>query len=350
MAHENYKPVLEITRGNIVESVHFGAIAVVDAAGTLVASWGDPATKTYLRSSAKPFQAMPLIELGGAETFGLTDREIAVTCASHSGTDEHAGVIRSIQQKVGVREDNLQCGVHEPFHRPTALAMLQRGEEPTSIRHNCSGKHTGMLAQATLRGLPIEDYLNPGHPVQQLDLQTFAEMCSVDINDIDLGIDGCSAPVWAIPLQNAALGYARLVNPAGLPPARAAACRRIVRAMTSNPDMVAGPERFDTVLMECCSGKVVAKGGAEGYQGMGILPDVLHPGHPGLGIALKISDGDAGGRAVSAVALEVLRQLGLLSAEQIAALPKFGSKDVLNWRKLVAGEIRPVFELIKGGG
>jgi len=347
MPGSKYIPFLEVTRGSTVESVHFGAAAVVDSQGQLLAQAGDSHIVTFLRSSAKPFQALPLVELGGVEAFGLTEQEIALMCASHSGTDDHVAVAQSIQRKVGVSEEDLLCGTHPPYHEPTARRLVLLGVEPTPNRHNCSGKHTGMLAQARLRGLPIEDYINPQHPVQQLDLQVFAEMCGVPREEIALGIDGCSAPVFAIPLRNAALGYARLVDPvgAGLEEGRAAACQRIVSAMTHYPVMVGGPERFDTVLMEVTGGKILAKSGAEGFQGLGILPGVLRPGSHGVGVALKMADGDLGGRAVRTAAIAILRQLGALSAEQSRELARFDRRPIYNFRKLEVGEIRPIFEL-----
>jgi L-asparaginase II len=344
MPHDNYKPMLEITRGPVVESVHFGAAAVVDVHGRLLASFGDPYTITYLRSSAKPFQALPLVEMGGPEAYGLTDREIAVMCASHHGTDEHVSVVRGIQAKINATESDLLCGSHDPV-RATLKAMILRGEEPSPIRHNCSGKHTGMLAQALLRGLTWEDYIDPGHPVQQLNLKTFAEMTDMTIDSIALGTDGCSAPVYAIPLYNAALGFARLSDPAGLEDRRAAACRRIVQAMLANPDMVQGEGGFDTVLMQHGEGTVFTKGGAEGYQALGLLPGALYPGSPGAGIMIKISDGDLSGRARPVVSIEILRQLGVFSDEQAQAVPRYANRVVTNWRKLEVGEIRPIFTL-----
>ena len=345
MNYANYAAMIEVTRGPIVESVHFGAAAVVDTTGRLVAHFGDPDTVTYLRSSAKPLQLLPFMELGGAEAFDLSDRQVAVMCASHSGTDDHVAVIRSIQQKIGVTEANLMCGVHMPGDEKTVLAMIKRGEEPTPLRHNCSGKHTGMLAQAVLRHLPIEDYINPAHPVQTLILQTFAEMCGVTVAEMPLGTDGCSAPVFAVSLRSAALGYARLCEPDSLTPRRAVACRRITRSMTSNPDMIAGPERFDTNLMAVCRGKIVTKGGAEGYQAIGVMPGVLGPGSSALGITIKISDGDETSRARTLASIEILRQLGALTDSELKALAQYDVRPVHNWRKLEVGEIRPCFKL-----
>lgn len=347
MKPDQVKALIECTRGSVVESIHFGALAVVNSHGDLLASIGDPQLTTFLRSSAKPFQALPFIERGGAEHFGLTDREVAILCASHSGTDEHVAVLQSIQAKVGVGEENLLCGAHNPFHEPTARALLLRGEKPTPIRHNCSGKHTGMLAHALLRGLPLEDYLNLEHPVQQTILQTFAEMCDIPVEKIALGVDGCSAPVFAVPLYNAAYAMARLAEPIGLAPERTAALQRIFRSMAANGDMVAGPGRFDTLVMGLMNGQLVAKAGAEGYQVISLLPGALGAGSPGIGIAFKIADGDLGGRAGPLVGVETLRQLGALDDEQIAGLAEIDRRPLYNWRKLTIGEIRPCFRLEK---
>lgn len=345
MTSNPYQLLVECTRGPLVESIHFGALCVVDAHGHLVASAGDPHLYANLRSSSKPFQALPLIEKGGAETFGLSDREIAIMCASHSGTDEHVAVLRALQARLDVQESDLQCGVHAPMHYPTEQAMLLRGEQPNAYRHNCSGKHTGMLAQARLNDLPLEDYLSSAHPVQQTILQTFAEMVDLSPDQVLIGIDGCSAPTFAVPLHSAALGYALLADPSGLPEPRAAALRRIFRAMTSHPDMVAGPTRFDTDLMQAAGGRIVAKGGAEGYQAMGLLPGALGPGSPALGITYKIADGDLGDRARAVVGMAILRQLGALNERELALLQAFDTRPIRNWRKLEVGEIRPVFTL-----
>src|SRR5512143_512210 len=230
-----YQPIFELTRGAVVESTHFGAVAVVDSSGHLLAWHGDPQAVTYMRSSAKPLQALSFIETGGDQAFHLTSKEIAILCASHEGTDEHVEVIKGIQAKIGVQEGDLLCGTHLLSHLPTVEAMRARGEPLTPNRHNCSGKHTGMLAHARMRNLPISDYVNPQHPIQKDILATFAEMCGVLVENATIGTDGCSAPNFAIPLSNAALGFARLCDPRGLSPERAAACRRITGAMMANP-------------------------------------------------------------------------------------------------------------------
>jgi L-asparaginase II len=342
---QKYMPLVELTRGILVESVHFGAAAVVDAAGKLLMGFGDVQLVTFMRSSAKPFQALPFIERSGHRTFGLTPPEIALTCASHAGTDEHVRVLQGIQAKVGITEADLQCGAHPITHEETLEAMHLRGEKPTPNRHNCSGKHTGMLAHAKLRGLDTDSYLNPGHPIQANILQAVAEMCVLAPETIELGTDGCSAPNFAIPLYNAALGFARLCDPSGLPGGRAEACRVITDAMTAHPEMVAGPGKFDTLLMGTCRGRIVSKAGAEGFQCIGILPGVLAPASPGIGIAIKVADGDSAGRARPVIALEILRRLGAVTAGELDILKPFGpQKPLQNWRKLAVGEMRPAFD------
>jgi L-asparaginase II len=355
MPKSPYFPIFEIKRGKTVESIHDGSIAVVDVYGNLIAWYGDPNAVTFLRSTAKPFQALPFLEHGGAAAYQLSPREIAVICASHSGTDEHVAVIRNIQARVGVSESELLCGVHQPYDKPTAEALRERQEQATPNRHNCSGKHTGMLAYVKMKMdmgeefPPGLDYIDPEHPIQQEILHTFAEMCDLFVDQIELGVDGCSAPNFAAPLRNVALAYARLCDPEEgnvTPPERAAACRSIVSAMTSNPDMVAGPGRFDTRLMQVAGGSIVSKGGAEGYQGLGLMPGALGPGSPAVGIALKIGDGDARGKVHSAVSLDVLRQMEGLSAKALQELSSFGPRfPIHNWREIIVGDGYPAFNL-----
>jgi L-asparaginase II len=342
---DSFVPLVELTRGPLVESIHFGALAVVDSSGRLLASAGSPDLMANLRSSAKPFQILSFVEAGGVETFGFSDRELAIACASHSGTDEHVAVLQAMQARIGVKESDLRCGTHYPLDEASARQMRARGETPTSNRHNCSGKHTGMLANARLRGLSIDDYLNPDHPLQQIILRDFAAMTGLDPAAVPVGIDGCSAPTFAAPLRRAGHAYALLADPQGLPAKRAAALQHIYRAMSAYPEMVAGPLRFDTLLMQATGGKVVSKGGAEGYQGMAVRPGALHPGSPGIGIVLKIADGDSAGRAVSTAALSALVQLGLLTDSERAALAMFDRRTLRNWRELEIGEVRPVFSL-----
>lgn len=346
MPPSSFQPLLETTRGDIVESIHYGALAVVDSGGKLFASIGDPQQVVYLRSSAKPFQALPFVEAGGVEHFGLTPKELALICASHSGTEEQVAVARAIQTKVGIQEDQLQCGIHPPSNSDTYKTMLRRGEEPSINHNNCSGKHSGMLAHAQLKELPLTNYLDPEHGVQRSILQTFAEMCDLPTEEIIVGTDGCSAPNFAVPLYNAALAWARLVDPSDLSPKREAACQSITEAMSSHPDMVAGPGRFDTLLMGTGRGKIVSKGGAEGYAAVGLLPGALEEGSRALGFVIKIADGDSRGRAVGSAAVETLRQLGGLDEEQMQALKKFAPEtEITNHKKIIVGVKRTTIQL-----
>lgn len=360
-----YIPLFHLTRGDVVESIHYGAIAVVDANGHLRAWAGDPRAVTFLRSSAKPFQALPFLEHGGREAFNLTNKEIALICASHSGTDEHYATAQGIQAKVGISENDLLCGVHIPFHKETAEALAARGEAPTPNRHNCSGKHTGMIAYAHLQGLPfrLEDhpYIDFNHPIQIEIRKTFAEMCGLESPDaVHMGVDGCSAPNFAVPLRAAALAFARLCQPDNLPNNRADACRLIVDSMTGYPEMVGGPDSFDTHLMNSIGDRVVIKGGAEGYQAFGIRPGALGPGSPALGVTFKVSDGDLGshthgagdrrGRARPAIALEILRQLGVITVDELEKLGEYGPQFAIhNFRKIRVGEGYPAFQLSMAG-
>ncbi len=346
MSTPEYSPLLEYKRGGIVESIHHGAIAVVDVQGNRLAHYGDGRAVTFMRSSAKPFQALPFLQAGGKEVFDLDDSAIALMCSSHQGTDEHVRALRKFQARVGVQESELMCGIHPPFHAPTLQEMHRRGEAPSANRHNCSGKHTGMLAFAVLNEWPKVTYLSNDHPVQERILDAVAALCDLPREAIGLGIDGCSAPNFAVPLFNTARAFARLSDPEALPEALAAACRRVTSAMRARPDMVGGPGAFDTRLMEVSGGRLVAKVGAEGYQGIGLMPGALGSSSPGIGIAIKIADGDARQAVIPAVALEVLRQLGALTSVELAELAEFGpQKPVCNWRQIEVGRSGPAFTL-----
>ena len=349
------QPLFEVTRGRIVESVHYGSIAVVDANGKLLSSYGDPQAVTFLRSSAKPFQALPFVERGGVEHFGFTPRELSLGCASHNGSALHVQTVQTMQKKVGIEESHLQCGTHMPDDVDEFKSMIVNDRKPTPNYNNCSGKHTTMLAHAKMRGLPLENYLELNHPIQQDILATFAEMCLFPVSEVELGTDGCSAPNFAVPLFNAALGMARICDPRELSSARADACRKITSAMSAYPEMVSGYGEFDEQLMRVGEGRIVCKRGAEGYQIVGVMPGVISADSPGVGIAFKVSDGDAShksdalessNRVRPAVTIEILRQLGAISSKQEQALAGFGPvKSIQNHRGIVTGQTRPVFEL-----
>ncbi len=302
---------------------------------------------------------MPFLLHGGQAAYHLTPPEIAIICASHSGTDEHYQTVQGIQAKAGIHESELLCGTHPLTHLATVEAMRDRGEPVTSNRHNCSGKHTGMLAYTRLKKLPADfdlPYINPAHPIQKDILENFAGMAGLSPEQVVVGVDGCSAPNFAVPLYNGALAYARLCDPSQLDAQKAEVCRTITQAMSANPFMVGGPDSFDTHLMEAGGGRIICKGGAEGYQALGILPGALGKGSPGLGVAIKISDGDLGshtrapfGHVRPAVSLEALRQLGVLSPAELEKLASYGPVFSLhNWMNLEVGKARPTFTLSQG--
>jgi L-asparaginase II len=348
------QPILELTRGGVIESIHFGSIAIVDSKGRLLHSYGDPDTVAFLRSSAKPFQALPFVEYGGVEHFGFTQSELAISCASHETSQAHLDTVCAMQKKIGIEEVNLQCGPHLPGDSKKLRQVIKEDIKPTSNFNNCSGKHTAMLAFAKMRGLPLETYLDFDHPIQKDILKTFSEMCGIETDKVQPGIDGCSAPNFAVPLFHAALGMARLCDPRGLSETRAAACQKVTAAMTSHPEMVSNYGEFDCELMKAGAGKIVTKRGAEGFQIIGLMPGVY--GEYGVGITFKVTDGDkssmnddleSSARVRPAVALEILRQLKVLNDAQLQALAKFGPEKVLkNYAGLVTGKSRPVFNLV----
>ncbi len=345
MNHLDCVPLVEITRGEIVESIHQGAFVVVRSDGSVVSSQGNIDLLTYPRSSMKPLQALPIIESGAVVAFNLTDEEIAIFCASHTGTDMHRRVLERIHQKVGLNESDLNCGVHWPADAATKEAMKLANIKPTTLCNNCSGKHTGMLAHAVHLQYDLHDYLNPQHPVQVKIRETLAEMVGMDAENIPLGIDGCTAHIYGVPMRKMAQAIALMADPRGLEPDRVSACKRIVHAMMSYPLLVAGPGTFDTDLMAAAKGKVFSKGGAEGYQVLGIMPDAVKKGSPGFGIAIKIADGDSRGRARQAVSLAILTGLGVLTEDELRDLKSYGDVVVKNWRDIEVGKVHQIFEV-----
>jgi L-asparaginase II len=297
---------------------------------------GDVQLVSYLRSSAKPFQLLPLIESGAADRFRFTDAELAIIAGSHSGEPRHVATVQSILNKIDLPDSALQCGSHVPFNPAAAKALRAAGREPTALYNNCSGKHAGMLAQAIDRGLSIADYLEPQHPVQVTIRKRLAELAELPVDQINVGVDGCSAPCFAMPLHASALAFAKLAA------AKSGSLQRVAQVMLNCPEMVAGEGRLDTDLMRAAPQRVVSKGGAEGYHGMGV---VMENG-PALGVAIKIGDGD-GKRGGHPVVIETLRQLGVLDDVALAALQSYRAWKITNHRGLEVGEVRASFQLLR---
>ncbi len=325
-------PILvETTRGAMVESCHRGIAVVVDAAGKVVMSWGDVDTPVYPRSAIKPLQALPLIESGAADAYGLGDAEIALACASHGGEPIHVDTLTTWLNRAGLSVGNLECGAHPPSYRPAAQALRDAGTAPGAIHNNCSGKHAAMLCTARHLGEPTKDYVKFQHPVQQRLLGLLEMMCGVDLSTAPRGVDGCSIPTIAIPLGNIAVAMAKLADPSELAPARAEAAKRICRAMATAPHMVAGTGRFCTEVIEVTGGDAIVKTGAEGVF-CGALPTL------GLGIALKIHDGAT--RAAEVAMAAILQRLGILDQARSARLADRLKVPLRNCNGIHVGDIR----------
>jgi L-asparaginase II len=286
---------------------------------------GDAWGYAYARSSAKPFQVVPLILSGAADALGLTDEELAVACASHNAEEPHLGAVGSILKKARLSEEDLQNGAHPPLYAPAAAALARRGEQPKSIHGNCSGKHAAMLAVCVHEGWEIDSYRDPDHPLQRWILAIVGRFCGLESDEILLGGDGCGVPAFGMPLKNLATGFARLATSDNLPDDLAEAAGRIRRVMREHPYMVAGTGRFDTAVMGGTD--LVSKSGAEAVYGAG-SPE-------GWGLALKISDG--GSRALRPAALTILARRG------VDVPGASGSRPVRDLHGEAVGTVVPLF-------
>ncbi|MGB6345794.1 MAG: asparaginase [Methyloceanibacter sp.] len=325
--------LIEVTRGRLVESSHRGAVAVVDDQGRVLLALGDVARPIYPRSAVKALQAIPLVESGAADAFGLDDSELAIACASHSGDAVHIAAVRSLLAKAGLKESQLACGAHWPMSERATQELLRAGKSPQAIHNNCSGKHAGMLATAVHRGLDPRGYEQPEHGVQEAIRRILSEICGVALARQDMGIDGCSVPSFALPLAALAAGFARLGRGAGMTPERKKAAQRLMRACFAAPELVAGEGRFDTIVMHALGDAAFVKGGAEGIH-CASLPGL------GLGLAVKIDDGTK--RGTEMVLAHVLAKL-VAGADRTLAGPLDG--EIRNWRGLKVGRLQPSPEL-----
>ncbi|HEX8190188.1 MAG TPA: asparaginase [Pyrinomonadaceae bacterium] len=347
------EPLVLVTRGSFVESVHRGHVVAVDGRGRTVAVLGSAGAVTFIRSAAKPFQAMPLVASGAAERFGLDDRELAVACGSHDATPAHTEAVVSMLGKAGLSASDLNCGPHEPYSKEAAEALRARGERPSPVHNNCSGNHAGMLALAAHLGADVANYHRAESPAQRAVFRAVSQFSGLAVEEIGYAVDNCAAPTFALSVGVMARMFARLVTPG--PPAPGAAravvgahvARRIVGAMTSHPEMVEGEGELDTELMRAAPGRLVSKVGAEGIYAAGVLPCDRWP--DGLGLACKIEGGDKGDRARPRVAVEALRQLGVLGDAELESLSGFARQTLKNHRGEEVGEARPSFRLRAGG-
>lgn len=324
-----------VTRGNMVESRHQVIAAISDANGKYLKSWGDIESPVYLRSAIKPLQALQLVETGAADAFNVSEKELSLACASHTGEPLHVDAVQAWLSRMGLSIDDLECGVHWPTYEVAGRALAAAGEEPTAAHNNCSGKHTGFLTTALHMKERTKGYINLDHPVQQRIIKVLEDFTGIDLTDAPIGIDGCSIPTIGVPLDKAALAFARFADPSRLDADRAAACRRIQKAISRHPDMIAGSDRLCTALNGVAKGTVVAKVGAEAVY-LAALPD------EGLGIAIKALDGTT--RAAEVALGALLDDLGVLTDDMHEVIDPYVRPVLRNRNDIIVGHLQAVFE------
>ncbi|MEA1975329.1 MAG: asparaginase [Bacillota bacterium] len=317
--------IVHVLRGNKVESIHRGDIVIVDINKNILFEYGNGYKRTFWRSAAKPFQAIPMIEAGGIEKFKFTKSEIALICSSHGGEKKHVETVRNILKKIGKTINNLDCGISNPMHSKTYIEMLKKGEKFIKANNPCSGKHSGMLALGVLRKYNLENYILINHKIQQEMLKSISNVTELEIEDIDLAIDGCGVPVFGLPIYNMALSYAKLADEN-----RMKSLKKISDAMIENPYYVAGTDRLDTIIMEETKGKVLAKLGAESVYCMSII-------NKGIGIAMKTEDGSY--RALDAVIPSLLLKHGYIENQEYENIIKRVKVNIKNHRNEIVGRI-----------
>lgn len=334
-------PVLvEVTRGGVVESVHRGRACIVDAAGHVLEHWGDIDALVFPRSTIKPVQAIPLLESGAAHALGVSDAEIALACASHSGETRHTRAVSAWLARMGLTVDHLECGPQEPFDGETAAELTRIGEAPSALHNNCSGKHAAMLATALHKREPLTGYIRYDHPVQQRILGVIEQMSGQDLSHAPWGADGCSVPTVAMPLAALAYAMARLADPSQLPERRAEAAKRIRTAWATHSYLIAGRNTFDTEMIRGSAGLALVKQGGEGVS-VAVLPKL------GLGIALKIDDGSSRARDVAMAAL--VRRSGAVTKENWRRVAELETIPVMTRAGRDAGMVRPAADWLPYG-
>jgi L-asparaginase II len=335
-------PVLvEVLRGDHVESAHRGALAVFDPGGKSVWEIGDIGRPVFPRSAIKSIQALPLVESGAADAYGFGDRELALACASHGGEAAHTELARSMLARAGLDETALECGPHWPSNHEATIALARAGRSPNGLHNNCSGKHAGFICTCAHDGIDHRGYVSAGHKLQEMVRRAMEDVTGAAHNAGSRATDGCSIPTYAIPLRNLAIGFAKMATGQGLSPERAEAAKRVFAACMAEPFYVAGTGKADTALMDVAPGRIFVKTGAEGVY-CAAVPEL------GLGVALKCDDG--AGRAAEAMVATVLASL-LRSDEVLAAnLDRQACQPVLSRIGAQVGIMRPTAALSEPAG
>ncbi|HEX2280907.1 MAG TPA: asparaginase [Thermomicrobiales bacterium] len=330
----------EVTRGDVVESVHRGAVAVIDVEGRLVASAGNVDHVTYFRSAAKPFQAIPVIESGGAEAFGFTEREVALSCSSHDSTPEHQRGVARMLEKIGLHEDDLRCGISPIADEQEQARSVLGLVWPSQLQCECSGEHAGMLAACKQLGYPLDTYVERDHPLQRRILEIVAAVLRMDEDKVILGTDGCSIPTFAAPIRRFASAYATLACPQKSPIENDAglveAIDRMRDAMVAYPVMIGNEGVLDTEIMQATGGRIVAKLGAEGLL-------CLAAPERGWGIAITSDDGMP--RGLGPAAISTLEQLELADDRDLCGLREQFAGAVPSFKGEPVGAVRPALKL-----
>ena len=332
-------PLVVLTRTNRVESIHKGHICVTNSNKNIISCIGDSENKVYLRSSAKPIQAVAFVHSGAMEKFNISLEELAIICSSHSGEDFHRKAVSSILKKIGLSEENLSCGVANPYNQDMINDLIKKGERPSQLYNCCSGKHAGMLALCKHHNFPIEGYTEPEHPLQQLILRVFAELLDCETDDITLGIDGCGIPTYMVTLHQASYLYSLIAHGSNGHGKYKDSFGTIQKAMATYPRMINGDKEFCTDLISHSHGKIIGKVGAEGLYCVAV-PEKQ------LGICIKIYDGNE--RGVYPVAIHLLKQLGVLDNEAMEKLKLWAYPPIKNHKGIAVGHTIPVFYIKEG--
>src|SRR5690625_3694885 len=328
-----------VEREHKIESRHRGLIAVVNQAGDVLAHAGDQHSYIYARSTIKPIIALPLLVDEIAMHYQLTKEELSVACSSHSGQPEHVAAVRSILRKVDRDENELQCGIHDPWHKRSRSQLREHGKRSTEVHNNCSGKHASMLAWCSHMGVDSAGYLDAAHPVQKRVKEAVALLSGLNESDIPTGVDGCGVPVYYMPLEKLASTMARFGQPTGLPTEWQQACHQMTTAIQQYPFYLGGESRFETELMQVTQSRLIGKSGAEGVF-------VVSCPSEGWGLALKMEDGSD--RGLFPAVMEALIQLDQFTKKELDLLSAFHQYELRNWAGQKVGQVYPSYKLEHG--